>query len=146
MSSEKANIEWVPISQADWSQLGDSHIDLKLSNGDISEMNDARQVGRAIRENGGPGHVEAFRKAIRLTPRDSQPGDPTAARWVDSADMPGMPRGWYWAAFPGGWEWYSPDLNMTQGIDHGDVRWHKLMSKRYWGPFVGPPNEVVTDQ
>lgn len=60
--------------------------------------------------------------------------------WISLEDMPSMPSGWYWAAFPGSWEWYSREQNATRGIDHGDTRYHELMSRRYWGPW-SPPAE-----
>lgn len=62
-----------------------------------------------------------------------------AARWLDAAEMATAPRGWYWAAFPGAWEFYSPELGKTQGLFHGDTLWHELMSKTYWGPWSPPP-------
>jgi hypothetical protein len=62
-----------------------------------------------------------------------------APAWVLAADMSSMPKGWYWASFPGTWEWYSPERNETRGIDHGDTLWHPLISSRYWGPWTSPP-------
>lgn len=67
---------------------------------------------------------------------------PTDPRWVSQQEMPSMPRGWYWAAYPGGWEWYCPKRNATRGIDHGDTNFHELLSTRYWGPFVQPPPDA----
>ncbi|MEX3983770.1 hypothetical protein AB4Y45_32830 [Paraburkholderia sp. EG287A] len=69
------------------------------------------------------------------TPDSSPPPTPG---WIDAADMPSMPKGWYWAAFPGGWEFYSPEHNATRGIDHGHSGWQPLMATRYWGPFRPP--------
>lgn len=62
-----------------------------------------------------------------------------APDWVSVEEMRSMPDGWYWAEFPGGWEWYNQERIATRGIDHGDIRWHELMSNRYWGPFIKPP-------
>jgi hypothetical protein len=58
--------------------------------------------------------------------------------WHAAAAMKALPRGWYWAAFPGDWVWYCPERNMARGIDHGDTNWHDLQSVRYWGPWVPP--------
>jgi hypothetical protein len=55
------------------------------------------------------------------------------AKWINAEDMPSMPRGWYWAQFPGAWEWYNPEHNQTIGIDH--ARATDLASTKYWGPF-----------
>ena len=58
--------------------------------------------------------------------------------WVKAEDMPTQPRGWYWASFPGSWEFYSPERNATLGIDHGHNGWNPLRSTRYWGPWTPP--------
>lgn len=55
--------------------------------------------------------------------------------WVDMELMPTKPRGWYWAAYPGAWVWYSPEYNMARCVDQGDTNWAELMSKQYWGPW-----------
>jgi hypothetical protein len=62
----------------------------------------------------------------------------TSPEWIDAADMPAKPMGWYWAAYPGGWEFYKPQRNATLGVDHGHAGWQPLMSARYWGPFSPP--------
>lgn len=56
--------------------------------------------------------------------------------WIVAEQMPSKPRGWYWAEYPGSWEFYSPELNATQSTVHGDTNWHTLISKRYWGPWA----------
>jgi hypothetical protein len=58
--------------------------------------------------------------------------------WHPFPAMKALPRGWYWAPFPGDWVWYCPERNMARGIDHGDTNWHDLQSVRYWGPWVPP--------
>lgn len=63
---------------------------------------------------------------------------PLAPGWHVGVAMKTLPRGWYWAAFPGDWVWYCPERNMARGIDHGDTNWHDLQSERYWGPWVPP--------
>lgn len=65
-------------------------------------------------------------------------GAPTSPAWVLAEDMPTKPMGWYWAEYPGGWEFYKPERNATLGIDHGDSGWHPLIAKRYWGPWTPP--------
>lgn len=61
-------------------------------------------------------------------------------QWIAEEDMPTMPRGWYWATFPGTWIWYCPKRNAARSIDHGDLNWHPLMSKSYFGPWRIPEN------
>lgn len=56
-------------------------------------------------------------------------------RWIDMDAMPSHPKGWYWAAFPGSWVWYSPEYNKARCIDQGTTGWEELMSKQYWGPW-----------
>jgi hypothetical protein len=136
--SDKSSAGWIPIEQADWTELGSGSICIKTSDGEVFLFLDARQIATSIHENGGPGVAVAVRPATLRSPAKPAVGS-THPRWIKAEEMPSMTRGWYWATFPGGWEWYSPDYNMTQGIFHGDVRWHSLMSKRYWGPFQGPP-------
>lgn len=58
--------------------------------------------------------------------------------WISVDQMPTMPRGWYWAEWPGQWVFYSPERNQEQGIFHGTTSWVDLMSKRYWGPWTEP--------
>lgn len=138
VSDERPRNDWVPIQEVDWDALGDSPIYLKDAEGETFVFLDARQIANSIKDNGGAGSAVAVRRANLQKPVKARL-EPCAPRWANMEEMPTMPRGWYWAAFPGGWEWYSPELNMTQGIFHGDVRWHSLMSKRYWGPFQAPP-------
>ena len=61
-------------------------------------------------------------------------------RWIAVGDMASMPRGWYWAAFPGSWVFYAPERNAVLSIDSGNARWHELMSLTYWGPWTPPPD------
>lgn len=68
---------------------------------------------------------------------------PLTPGWHAEAAMQALPRGWYWAPFPGDWVWYCPERNMASGLFHGDTKWHELMSKRYWGPWVQPPTEAA---
>lgn len=141
-NSSASSAGWTPIENADWAALGNTPVCIRTKDNEVFFFSDARQIATSIHENGGAGSAVAVRP-VKLG-ASTKPGvDPTAPRWVTAEEMPSMPRGWYWAAFPGGWEWYSPDYNMTQGIFHGDVRWHSLMSKRYWGPFQGPPVEYL---
>jgi hypothetical protein len=144
MTDVKVSAQWLPIAETDWKALGESLIDLEYEDDVTREMVSASAVAAIIRENGGPGEILSYRPSVQLVPPDPTPGEPMEPKWVPMDEMPSMPRGWYWAGFPGGWEWYSPELNMTKGVDHGDARWHELMSLRYWGPFAGPPVGPVT--
>jgi hypothetical protein len=139
MTGTTPSSKWLPIAQADWDVLGESLIDLLYEEEAVREMVPAEDVADTIRKNGSPGEIISYRPSVQLIPRDLTPGAPMEPRWVSMDEMASMPKGWYWAAFPGGWEWFSPELNMTQGINHGDARWYEMMSLRYWGPFAGPP-------
>ena len=85
----------------------------------------------------------------------NQPPSPTPAapqpEWSLGENMRCRPKGWYWAAFPGAWVFYDPELNQVLGISHGDTAWHDLHSRRYWGPWSGanipedPANPGILD-
>lgn len=107
--------DWTPTEKADWVALGDSPICSKDAEGELFLFLDARQIANSIHDNGGAGGAVAVRRVNLATP-NKEPVESSSPRWATMEEMPYMPRGWYWAAFPGGWEWYSPDLNMTQGI------------------------------
>lgn len=141
MTDIQASAEWLPIAQADWDTLGETLIDLLYEEEVVREMISARDVADNIHKNGGPGEIISYRPSVQLIPLDLTPGASMEPKWVAMCEMPSMPRGWYWAAFPGAWEFYSPQLNMTKSINSGDTFWHELMSLRYWGPFAGPPDD-----
>jgi hypothetical protein len=63
---------------------------------------------------------------------------PQVPDWIAAENMDTMPMGWYWAEFPGGWEFFKPARLATLGIDHGHNGWQPLRAKRYWGPFKPP--------
>lgn len=143
MSTETSIATWLPIADADWNLLAESLIDLEYEDDVTRELIPAKDVAAMILENGGPGEIISYRPSVQLILRDLTPAGPAEAKWVSMDEMASMSRRWYWAAFPGGWEWYSPELNMTKSIDHGNARWHELMSLRYWGPFAGPPVDAA---
>ena len=72
---------------------------------------------------------------------DKTPEQPT---WISVEQMPSMPKGWYWAEYPGQWVWYSPKWHQEQGIFHGTTSWTDATSKRYWGPWVEPPQSETS--
>lgn len=64
---------------------------------------------------------------------------PDQPSWISVEKMPTMPRGWYWAEYPGQWVFYAPERHEEKGIFHGTTSWIDATSKRYWGPWIEPP-------
>lgn len=62
--------------------------------------------------------------------------------WISVKEMADQPKAWYWAEFPGTWIWFSPERNAARGIDFGDLTWHSLQSKRYFGPWHSPAGNL----
>jgi hypothetical protein len=59
------------------------------------------------------------------------------------AEMVDQPVGWYWAAFPGTWVFYRPDCGVLS-TTAGDLLWHNLGSRLYFGPWYPPARPLAT--
>lgn len=84
--------------------------------------------------------MQEFDESVaRVFPAKTDASAPaTSPAWVALDQMAEMAKGWYWAEFPGCWLWFCPERLQVRGIDHGDVAWHPMLSKRYWGPWTSP--------